>query len=418
MNIEYLENWNPWWTLNHVPDVLKGIKRKINPLIFGFLKEREIIALNGIRRGGKTTVMYQMIDFIIKDIESYQILYVNLDDEVLKNESLENIYLTYKQNKNPDKKAYLFLDEIQNIEGWEKFLKKHYDMKDEVKFVISGSSSNLLRKEYSTLLTGRNVTFKIFPLSFKEYLDFLSIDYVSINTTKKNKILYSLKSFLEGGGFPEVFFKEKALKYILLKQYFDDIIYKDIVSRYNINAKKINDLALYLLTNISNLFTIRKIRSFTGLSIDSIKDYICYLEDAFLIKTLNYFSYSTKKSIQMPQKNYTFDCGLRNIAGFKFSKDEGKLSENLVFVELMRRDKDVYYWKGKNEVDFVIKNNDQSLIVINVSYSNEIDEREIKGLIEFEKKFKKTKELILITKDFEKEDKHISYIPLWKWLLK
>jgi len=397
---------------------LKGVKRKVNPLMFGFLKEREVIALTGIRRGGKTTIMYQMIDFLLKDIESYQILYVNLDDEALKKESLEDIYSTYRQNKNPDKKAYMFLDEIHSIKGWERFLKKHYDMKDKVKFIISGSSSSLLRKEYSTLLTGRNVTFKIFPLSFKEYLDFSEINYDSINTAKKNKILYTLKTFLEMGGFPEVFFKEKALKYILLKGYFDDIIYKDIISRYNINTKKINDLALYLLTNISNLFTIRKIRNFTGLSIDSIKDYICYLEDAFLIKTLSYFSYSTKKSIQMPQKNYTLDCGLRNIAGFKFSKDEGRLAENTIFIDLMRRDKDIYYWKCKNEVDFVIKNTDQNLIAINVSYTDDINEREIRGLLEFKKEFKKTKELILITKDLDKKEKGIKFIPLWKWLLK
>jgi len=119
----------------------------------------------------------------------------------------------------------------------------------------------------------------------------------------------------------------------------------------------------------------------------------------------------------MPQKNYTFDCGLRNIAGFKFSKDEGKLSENLVFVELMRRDKDVYYWKCKGEVDFIVKNNDQSLTAINVSYTDEIDEREIRGLLEFKKGFKKTKDLILITKDLEKKEKGINFIPLWRWLL-
>ena len=219
MKLEYLNNWNPWWESKEVSPALKGVTREIDPLIFKALPEREIIVLTGIRRSGKTTIMYQMIALLLQKYKPTQILYLNLDDEVLRNESLESIYSFYRQYKNPSEFAFIFLDEIQNISEWEKFLKKHYDMKDEVKFVISGSSSNLLRKEYSTLLTGRNVTFKIFPLSFKEYLDFLSIDYVSINTTKKNKILYSLKSFLEGGGFPEVFFKEKALKYILLNSH-------------------------------------------------------------------------------------------------------------------------------------------------------------------------------------------------------
>ena len=292
-------------------------------------------------------------------------------------------------------------------------------MQDNVKFIVSGSSASLLKKEYSTLLTGRNLTFKIFPLSFKEYLDFSKISYKSINTVIKNKILHELNQFFETGGFPEVFFKEKELKHVLLKGYFDDIIYKDIVSRHNINAEKINDLTVYLLTNISNLFTIRKIRNFTGLSIDSIKDYISYLEDAFLIETLNYFSYSVKESIQMPKKSYTLDCGLRNIAGFKFSRDEGRLAENLVFVELKRRDKELYYWKNKGEIDFVIKNRDQTLTAINVCYSDEIEEREIKSLLEFKKEFKsKAKELVLLTKDIEKKEQGIRFIPLWKYLLK
>ncbi|VVB81991.1 Uncharacterised protein [uncultured archaeon] len=283
--------------------------------------------------------------------------------------------------------------------------------------MISGSSASLLKQEYSSLLTGRNLTFKIFPLSFKEYLDFLKIDYPSINTLVKNKIIHALRDFFETGGFPEVFFKEKEIKHLLLKEYFDDIIYKDIVSRHNVNAKKISDLAVYLLANISNPFTIRKIRNFTGLSIDSIKDYISYLEEAFLIETINYFSYSIKESMQRPKKSYALDSGIRNIASFAFSKDEGRLAENLAFIELRRQEKEVYYWKGQGEVDFVIKNKDNLLTAINVSYTDKIDEREIKSLLEFKKEFNKTKELILLTKDTEKQEQGIKYIPLWKWLL-
>ena len=417
MNIEYLENWNPWWASKEVPEVLRGVDRMINPLIFKSLKEREIIVLTGIRRCGKTTIMYQMIDLLLTDFKPSQILYVNLDDESLKKESLESIYNTYRQHRNPDEKVFMFLDEIQNIYEWEKFLKKHYDLRDDVKFIVSGSSASLLKKEYSTLLTGRNFTFKIFPLSFKEYLDFSKITYGSLNTVAKSRILHSLSQFLETGGFPEVFFKEKALKNILLKGYFDDIIYKDIVSRHNINARKINDLAVYLLTNISNLFTIRKIRNVTGLSIDSIRDYIYYLEDAFLIGIADYFSYSVKENMQMPRKSYALDCGLRNIAGFKFSRDEGRLAENLVFIELKRRDREVYYWKNKGEVDFVLKNENQSLEAINVSYADEIEEREIKPLLDFKENFKKAKKLIILTKDVEKKEKGIDFIPLWKWLL-
>lgn len=421
MDLENLNNWNPWWTSGTVPEVLKGTRRDdLDPLIFKALDVREITALTGIRRGGKTTAMYQMVDLLLaKKFKPSQIVYVNLDDEALKRESLEAVYNAYRQNKNPSEKAFIFLDEIQNVDGWEKFLKKHYDLRDDAKFVVSGSSSGLLKGEYSALLTGRNLTFRISPLSFREYLAFSKIttDAKIATTAVKNRILYELNAFLENGGLPEVFFKEKELKHVLLKQYFDDVIYKDIVSRHNINPKKITELAVYLLTNIANAFTIRKIRNFTGLSIDSIKDYISYLEDAFLIKTTSMFSYSVKESAQLPRKCYALDCGLRNAVCFRFSEDAGRLAENLVFVELERRGMDPYYWKNRGEVDFVIKTRDQSLTAINVSYTDAINDREKNSLLEFKNAFKKANELVVLTKDTEKKEGGISFVPLWKWLL-
>src|SRR3989338_1112696 len=396
MDIENLNNWNPWWNTGIVPDALNGIARTIDVTIFGTLKIREITVLTGIRRAGKTTIMYQMIGFLLKDVKPAQILYVNLDDETLKKESLENIYNLYRQSKNPQGKAYVFLDEIQNIQDWQYFLKKHYDLRDNVKFIISGSSAKLLKGEYATLLTGRNLTFNIYPLAFKEYLKFAKADYTQITTAIKNNILHHLNNYLEYGGFPEVFFKESELKRLLLKQYFDDIIYKDIISRHNVTSAKITELAVYLLTNMSNAFSYRSIRNFTKLSIDSINDYIAYLEEAYMVVIINYFSYSLKEGSQMPKKSYVTDTGIRNIAGFKFTRDLGRLAENCVAIKLKQEKHDVYYWKKKGEVDFVVKEKDQSLTAINVSYTDEIDERETKALLEYKKEFKKTKKMILI----------------------
>jgi hypothetical protein len=417
MKIEYLNNWNPWWATKEVPQSLRGVPRTVNPLIFKSLPEREIIALTGIRRSGKTTIMYQMVSSLLQKYKPSQILYVNLDDEVLKKESLESIYSFYRQHKNPEDQTFVFFDEIQNVTEWEKFLKKHYDLRDNVKFIISGSSANLLRGEFSTLLTGRNLTFTIFPLSFREFLEFAQVQHTEITTKTKSKILHELNNYLEFGGFPEVYFKDKELKKILLKQYFDDIIYKDIVKRHNVNAKKVTDLAVYLLTNIANPFTIRKIRNFTGLSIDSIKDYISYLEDAYLALPLNHFSYSLKETSQLPKKSYSLDCGLRNIVGFRFSSDSGRLAENVVRTELQKRYQEVYYWKNRGEVDFVVKNRDNSLTAINVTFTDRIEKREIRCLHDFKKKYKKTKKLIVLTRDLEEEKDGISFVPLWKWLL-
>jgi len=417
MDIEQLNNWNPWWRTKEVPRVFLGVARIFNPLIFKALQEREVIALTGIRRSGKTTLMYQIIDSLLRTNNPKHILYVNLDDEALKNESLESIFALYRQHLNPDQPAFVFLDEIQNNDGWEKFLKKYYDLHEPIKFIISGSSAHLLRGEFSTLLTGRNLTFTIYPLSFREFLEFAGVDHSTITSQARSKIIHELYHYLEFGGFPEVYFKEKDLKVLLLKQYFDDIIYKDIVQRHNINAKKITDLAIYLLTNIANAFTIRKIRQFTGLSIDSIKDYISHLEDTYMLLPLGHFSYSLQKKSQIPQKSYAIDCGLRNVVGFRFSSDVGRLAENCVRAELQRRGLDAYYWKGNGEVDFIVKHKDNSLLAINVSFTDALDSREIRSLEEFAAAFKKTTQLIVLTRDMEEKRGNVFLVPLWKWLL-
>ena len=230
----------------------------------------------------------------------------------------------------------------------------------------------------------------------------------------KYKIANHLKKFINLGGFPEVFFKSEEFKIKILEQYFDDILYKDIIDRYNLNSQKAKDLALYLITNFTGLISLRNLRNSIGISYDTIKDYISYYKEAFLFFSLDHFSYSFKEQKISASKIYCIDNGLRNAVSFKFSKDEGKLAENLVFVELKRRNKDVYYW---NDVDFVVKNKNNSLTAINVSYTDNIDERETKGLLKFKKEFNQAKELMIITKDLEKKERNIIFIPLWKWLL-
>ena len=425
MEIENLTEWNPWWENKDYIEELKGKPREHYFSLVNSVKIREITIITGVRRAGKSTLMYQMIDALLKKgISPDQILFVNLEDNKLIKDSLDDIYHCYRLHINPDKKSYIFLDEIHRKKGWELWIRKRYDLKTDNKFVISGSCSYLLKKEYSSLLTGRNLTFEVFPLSFEEFLSFngLSIDKNNLKKgiiTEKKKMLV-LKHFMEYlniGGFPEIFFRPKEYRFRILKQYFDDIIYKDIVDRYNLNSQKTKDLALFLITNFTGLVSLRNVRSSLSLSYDTIKDYISHYEEAFLFFAMDHFSYSFKEQKTFASKIYCIDNGLRNAVSFKFSKDEGKLAENLVFIELKRREKEPYYWKKKGEVDFVFKKNGNSIAAMNVSYSDEIDKREISSLIEFKKKFSKTKELVLLTKDTEKIEKNIKYIPLWKWLL-
>jgi len=424
MEITKLNEWNPWWEEKELVKELEGKERPEYGDLIDSLKIREITIITGVRRSGKSTLMYQMISNLLnKKINPKQILFVNLEDKKLIKDSLDDIYNSYRENINLDKKAYIFLDEIHRKKGWESWIRKKYDLKTKDKFVISGSCSYLLKKEYSTLLTGRNLTFEVFPLSFKEFLLFKKVNINKDNLRKgiilektRLSILKYLKEYLNLGGFPEIFFKSKTFKVKLLEQYFDDILYKDIVDRYNLNNQKTKDLALFLITNFTGLISLRNLRNALKISYDTIKDYLSYYKEAFLFFTLDYFSYSFKEQKVVASKIYCIDNGIRNAVSFKFSKDEGKLAENLVFVELRRREKEVYYWKNKNEVDFVVKNKNRELEGINVCYSDEINERELNGLLEFKKEFKKVRNLLILTKDIEKKEKNVKFVPLWKWL--
>ena len=420
MAVEILKEWNPWWENKELVKELEGKIRLSYAELVDSIDIREVTIITGVRRSGKSTLMYQMVDNLLKKgIHPNQILFVNLEDKKLSDMGIEEIYNNYRENLNPDKKAYVFLDEIHQKKDWELWIRKKYDLKTNDKFVISGSCSYLLKKEYSTLLTGRNVTFEVFPFSFKEYLSFKGIivkEKIVLDRTK-HSILNNLNHYFEMGGFPEVFFKDERYKIKVLEQYFDDILYKDIIDRYSLNSQKARDLALFFVTNFTSIISLRSIRTSLGLSYDAGKDYLSYFKEAFLFFTLDHFSYSFKEQKILASKIYCIDNGLRNAVSFKFSKDMGKLAENTVFIEFKRKGKDVYYWNDSGEVDFVVKEKDESLTAVNVSYSDEIHEREIDALLSFKKKFNKTKELILLTKDLEKKEKGIKFVPLWRWLL-
>ncbi len=418
MDIQALKEWNPWWAGEPFAD-LEGKPRPAYRDLVDSTGIREVTIVIGVRRSGKSTIMYQMADALLKGgVRPEHILFVNFEDKKLSGCSLEEIYESYRSSLNPNQKAYLFLDEVQRTDGWESWVRKRFDLRTNDKFVISGSSSSLLRKEYSTLLTGRNLTFEVFPLSFREYLSFHDVHPGRIVLDKtRYSILKHLSDYVKHGGFPEILSKPERYKSQVLSQYFDDILYKDIVDRYALNSQKVRDLALLLMNNLSGEISLRKVRASLGLSYDTTKEYLSYFREAFLFFTLDHFSYSFKEQKTLPSKIYPIDTGLRNAVSFSFSKDEGKLAENAVFIEMRRRGADVYYWKGAGEADFIVKNPDQSLTAVNVTYTDEVAEREVSGLLEFRKRFGRTKELVLITRGLEKKEKGIRYVPLWKWLL-
>lgn len=360
-----------------------------------------------------------------------RILYINFEDERILplnardlNALLEAYYELYPEYLGS--LIYLFFDEVQNVEGWELFVRRLYDRGD-LKIFLTGSSSKMLSKEIATSLRGRTLAFYLYPLDFTEYLSFREVEPVRDfeYSGQRFELKKLFEEFLYEGGFPEVVLEGPELKQKILQDYFEMIIYRDLVERFSIrNTGLLKALAKYLITNIGTPFSVtayhKRVKQEQAVSKSTLLEYLSHLEDINFIYLVPFFSYSLNKQALNPKKVYCIDNGLRNAVAFTFSKDEGRLAENLVFLELKRRGKEVYYWKNKGEVDFVIKEKDNSLIAINVSYTDNIEEREWRALEEFsasEEFGKYVKELVLLTKDTEKVENKIRYVPLWKWLL-
>ena len=287
------------------------------------------------------------------------------------------------------KKVCFFIDEVQKIPGWEKWIRTKYDLNENIKFIITGSSASLLSKEFSTLLTGRNLSFRVTPLSFKEFFKF-----------SKTKSLYE---YLEFGGFPEVVLeKSEDKKRFILEQYFEDIIHKDIIDRYNIrNAKQLIEIARYLISTSSSKVSINKLSKVFGLSKDTISLYISYMIDAYLLFMVTYFSYSAKikHDVTKLPKLYALDNGLINVVNIKYSKNKGQMFENAALIKLMDQHKDISYWSELNsEVDFIAGNK-----AINVTAADKIHKREIQGLKDFHQKHKGFS-LMLVTESITKDN--------------
>jgi len=392
------------------------------------LDTNKIITISGPRRVGKTFYFYQLINKSRNLLPNEGIVYINFeDDRILPlsftdlNLLLEAYFELYPEDK--DKRLFLFFDEIQNIVNWEVFVRRVYD-KENLRIFITGSSSKLLNHEIATSLRGRTLNYKLYPLNYNEFLRFkgISVDKNFEYSRQRYVIKKLLDEYINYGGFPEVVLDVVNLKKGILKNYYELVIYRDLVERYTIrNVNFLKALIKYLLTNVSTLFSVnsyyKSVSKEYKVSRETILEYISYLEEIELIKLVPIFSFSLKVQQVNPRKVYVLDNGLRNVVSFKFSQDEGRLVENTVFNRLKELGLEIYYWKGKGEVDFVVFQNDK-FTAINVSYSNLINEREINGLLEFKNNFKESVvKMIVITKDVEKSEKDIAYIPLWKWLL-
>ena len=393
------------------------------------LNTKSILVLQGPRRSGKTVLLKLFIHDIMKKEDRFSILYVNLEDYRLvpyySLELLEKIYDVFKTRINPNGKTFYLIDEIQNIKGFEHFLRTKYDNEENIKFIITGSNSKLLSKELASLLTGRTLKFEVLPFSFKEYLDYhnIQIDNFSYYALeeKEHEIKNLFNRFVREGAIPE--YLDNPIKE-RLEEYFESILLKDIIERYKLrNVKLMKDLGIYLLSNVSSLTSYNSLSKTFDVSINTIKDYLIYLETAYLFFRVKRFSFSYKNHIKAPAKLYCIDNGLANLVSFKFSENRGKLFENLVFLELNREKFEIYYHRDKTECDFILKDKLEIFACIQVTgnmSNRHTKEREIRGLKNALKEFNLKKGLILTEDVYDNiriDDFTIFVRPLWFWLL-
>jgi hypothetical protein len=391
--------------------------------------KRRIVSIIGPRRSGKTYYIYQLM----KD-KKEESLYLNFEDTRLidldfrEMRELINIYREVT-GREP---SHLFFDEVQNIAGWETALREILDM-NRYRIFITGSSSKLLSREIATSLRGRTITFTLMPFSFSEFLSVRGISLERLSKEKESVIRSTLREYLEYGGFPEVVLEEEKDR--ILKEYYDLILFKDIVERHNLRNIGLTRFLLgHFTQNFSKETSINKILNFfrsqgKRFGKNTLYDYVERIQDSVVLFFLNRYSEKVYQRESWPKKVYLCDSGLSRV--IRFSPDTGKLMENTVFVELLRRKNrhplsEVYYFHTPDgrEVDFLVKEAQKVVSLLQVCYDPmepDIRLRELRSLV-YTSEQTGCKDLEVITWDYEAEetfkDKRIRFLPLWKWLLK
>ncbi len=382
---EILVEQNVHWT-----DKQKSyIKRDILDKLISYLPLKQIITITGIRRCGKSTLAKEAINHLIESgTDTNNILFVNLEHPYFLEfrhdpNYLGVIYEAYLKLFNPDGKIYVIFDEIQYFDQWQVYIKSKYESGD-IKYIITGSNSSMLSNELNTLLSGRSLNIHLDTFSFTEFLDFKNIAYRNELDRISNKIaIYRAKEeYLIWGGFYEVMeVDDENIKKDILLSYAKNIIYQDIVPRYNIrNSEVVERLFFYLLTTVTGQLNYTTLSDTFDVSDKTIKEYINYFEDVFLLKRIDKFHNKPKERIKSSKKIYALDNGFIQIAP-KNSKNLGNALENWVFTVLNAKENDLYYLKDGKEIDFY---EDGILYQVSYEIANEkTKKREVEAFYNF-----------------------------------
>lgn len=392
----------------------------------------QVISLIGVRRSGKTSCLYSLARDVRQSLGRDRAVYINFEDDRIFPASLEDLdgciqgyYELFPANR--EQKVYFFFDEIQNVAYWEKFVRRVYDTEN-CQIVVSGSSSKLLGHEIATALRGRTLSYEIFPLSFTEFLRFRDIEPNLYSSKSLAYVKNAFEDYIRQGGFPELVNAQDWRVWKTLDEYLDLMMYKDIADRHGLsNTFLLKFLLKYCFSNVANLMSVNKLYNdlkSQGLKVskNTIHEYLEHMQEAYAVFQVSKLSESYRERLRNPSKIYGIDIGFKRLVEYGPDTDTGRIFENIVFLELRRHTKDIYYYKGRQEVDFYCRLSDRPWLI---QVSHDLREertraRETKALTEAMHSTG-VKNGLILTNDTQETldlgDRAISILPLWKWLL-
>lgn len=428
-------------------DILKEMIADFQELVFetGVRRHLKIDTISGkatvcigVRRCGKSTFMFQLMQQLLDEgVSRENILCLNFFDDrlhKLQHEGLglilEAYYSLYPEKKNTER-LYCFFDEIQAISNWEPFVDRLLRTEN-CQVYITGSSARMLSKEIATQMRGRALSWEMFPFTFQEFLDYKGIEYNNPMSTKKRLLIQkAFEKYWEVGGFPEVANLKKHLRVKTHQEYFQAILFRDLVERHDIShPKALSDLAHWLVDNTASLYSINSLTGYLKslghkAPKSSVSDYLEWFEDAYCLFTVRIFDASLARANTNPKKIYCIDHSLVTSVASGILVNSGRLLENLVFTSLRRIGQDIYYYKtkGGREVDFIVQKSDRSRMLVQVCESmadTQTRKREITSLSEAMAEMK-LKVGYIVTRNEEEKIKvdsgQINVVPVWRFLL-
>lgn len=405
----------------HIPKDF--VKRDAYEALLKYAQLSEIVVITGLRRVGKSTLLQQLrkesseSDFFI-NFDDDRLLHFELEDFQTLLESFIELYGVQKT---------FYFDEIQNIPGWERFIRRLHDQGN--KIYITGSNATLFSQELGTRLTGRYFQLELYPYSFSETLrhQLPQLELSEVMTTEERGLAAGVFAgyYSKGGIPPYIHSKEKEVFHAL----YESVLYRDIIARYKLtNDRPIKELVYYFTSHVGKEFSYSGLAKQMGIgSATTVSDYCHYLSMSYLCFTVPRFSHSLAKQQLSNKKCYFIDHAMARMIGFRSTEDRGRLLENLVYIELRRRGGEIYFHKEKNECDFLVRKNGQVTDAVQVCWElhdHNTRERELQGLQEAMLAHGLTSGTILTNSQeetlpitLESKKASIAIMPVWKWAL-